>query len=418
MPRCSPISKSPKGTAARPTTQSVDEVSSKFSRLTITRKETTEPSLWFLPHDLGLPPRNQVGASHTRRPSATHIPRPRNPFILFRSQLLSQRAIPTQYVSFCADSRQISRIVSYVWKALPTHEKERFYQLSEEEKRLHQLRYPSYNPPLSSSTNSAARAAAAASHLSDAERFLLGSDAHICNQIGALIMQGVKGDALILKVMDIVGDVEVTLPQPTPVSSPRRKAPVKDEDAAFGEMVHARKPSKARVQEPRTPSKPRSSSSQTSPRKSSAGVRTKKASRRSNVASYAEAEVDEVDEDVAYSPSELIQKSTSTPSVTSESASLPAGRASPFVGGHPEWSMDVADYQPAFDQDDSFGPFEDSFDSMWDEAEYYEYASQYHENIHFPQAAYTTYDSEDATLMMVDHEFYINESARGLYEEF
>ncbi|PVG02260.1 hypothetical protein CPB86DRAFT_751707 [Serendipita vermifera] len=180
----------------------------------------TLPSLWFIPHDLQLPSRLQVGPSHSKRQPASHIPRPRNPFILFRSHFLSMKILPVD-IDFCRDHRQISRIVSCVWSVLPAHEKERFFRLGEEEKKRHQTRYPSYkiaarDPTMKPATEN-----------EPINESLLNSEEIKCRRIAEAIVSGLQGQELRSKIQSIVQEDSfsndtpaATPPPPSEISEP------------------------------------------------------------------------------------------------------------------------------------------------------------------------------------------------------
>lgn len=79
--------------------------------------------------------------SHARKTPPGHVKRPRNAFILFRSHACSSNLIPP---SVEKDHRQISRIVSHMWKSLPAEEKIRWEREAEAEKELHRKLHPDY----------------------------------------------------------------------------------------------------------------------------------------------------------------------------------------------------------------------------------------------------------------------------------
>jgi hypothetical protein len=79
--------------------------------------------------------------SHARKTPPGHVKRPRNAFILFRSYACSSNLIPP---SVEKDHRQISRIVSHMWKSLPPDERAKWERQAEEEKDLHRKLHPDY----------------------------------------------------------------------------------------------------------------------------------------------------------------------------------------------------------------------------------------------------------------------------------
>lgn len=79
--------------------------------------------------------------SHARKTPPGHVKRPRNAFILFRSHACAANLIPPTVEK---DHRQISRIVSHMWKNLPAEERGRWEREAEQEKELHRKLHPDY----------------------------------------------------------------------------------------------------------------------------------------------------------------------------------------------------------------------------------------------------------------------------------
>ncbi|KAF8167862.1 hypothetical protein B0H34DRAFT_34338 [Crassisporium funariophilum] len=76
----------------------------------------------------------------TRR-SPNRVPRPRNAFMIFRSDFSANRKINR---SVEHDNRHISRIVGHCWNQMPEEEKECWRIKAEEEKASHLEKYPDY----------------------------------------------------------------------------------------------------------------------------------------------------------------------------------------------------------------------------------------------------------------------------------
>lgn len=68
----------------------------------------------------------------------THIPRPRNPFMIFRSEY-TQAKITSDVER---DHRHISRIVGYLWNNMSEEDKSPYRKMAEQEKIEHQRKYP------------------------------------------------------------------------------------------------------------------------------------------------------------------------------------------------------------------------------------------------------------------------------------
>jgi hypothetical protein len=79
--------------------------------------------------------------SHSRKKPADHIPRPRNAFIIFRSDFVAQNRVPS---SVERNHQNISKIAGAVWKAMPSEEKAIWYRRADEEKDEHARQYPGY----------------------------------------------------------------------------------------------------------------------------------------------------------------------------------------------------------------------------------------------------------------------------------
>ncbi|KAG8951474.1 hypothetical protein FRC04_006006 [Tulasnella sp. 424] len=78
---------------------------------------------------------------HGRKLPANHIPRPRNAFILFRTNFVEESKL-TRGTE--ADHRNISKIAGAVWRALPPEEKLQWHRKALEEKEMHKRKYPNY----------------------------------------------------------------------------------------------------------------------------------------------------------------------------------------------------------------------------------------------------------------------------------
>ncbi|KIK93404.1 hypothetical protein PAXRUDRAFT_106123, partial [Paxillus rubicundulus Ve08.2h10] len=70
-----------------------------------------------------------------------HIPRPRNPFILFRCDLVHQRKMQPKSE---ADDNNVSRIAGELWREMTAEEKRPWLELAVKEKERHVLLYPDY----------------------------------------------------------------------------------------------------------------------------------------------------------------------------------------------------------------------------------------------------------------------------------
>ncbi|RDB29172.1 Repressor of filamentous growth 1 [Hypsizygus marmoreus] len=77
----------------------------------------------------------------TRLRSGNRVPRPRNAFMIFRSELWAEKKI-TKTVE--RDHRHISRIIGHCWNQLPESQKDLWRRKAEQEKIQHGMKYPGY----------------------------------------------------------------------------------------------------------------------------------------------------------------------------------------------------------------------------------------------------------------------------------
>ncbi|PWZ02237.1 hypothetical protein BCV70DRAFT_221899 [Testicularia cyperi] len=87
------------------------------------------------------PPSKRPGVSHARKTPADHIKRPRNAYILFRSHTVAQNLIPQEVER---DHRNISRIISHMWKSLGDDERAIWTEQAKREQEEHKRKYPDY----------------------------------------------------------------------------------------------------------------------------------------------------------------------------------------------------------------------------------------------------------------------------------
>ncbi|KAJ3511913.1 hypothetical protein NLJ89_g3828 [Agrocybe chaxingu] len=85
------------------------------------------------------PPAPVKRSSHARRRDPSHIPRPRNAFIIFRSTYIATHA------SARDSQNEISKRAAAVWNGMGDEEKEPFAHLAKLEKIEHMRKYPGYS---------------------------------------------------------------------------------------------------------------------------------------------------------------------------------------------------------------------------------------------------------------------------------
>ncbi|KAF8068088.1 hypothetical protein FPV67DRAFT_1494829 [Lyophyllum atratum] len=86
-------------------------------------------------------PQDPTKKSHARKQAPGHVPRPRNPFILFRCDFVRQHKVPKDLER---DHRNISRIAGGVWRAMGEGERRPWVEMAEREKGEHRRVYPGY----------------------------------------------------------------------------------------------------------------------------------------------------------------------------------------------------------------------------------------------------------------------------------
>jgi hypothetical protein len=156
--------------------------------------------LWFVPNNLDAVPCIQKGPSHAKRKPHNHIPRPRNAFIIFRSLFLNQKVLPAT-VRFCRDNKQVSRIASRIWDVLPDEDKEHFYHLGDEEKRLHHAKYAAYTYKI---TTRKGKTKFRARYSPDNESDLK-PEQIACKRIAEIVLKNIQGEELERMIQDVVG---------------------------------------------------------------------------------------------------------------------------------------------------------------------------------------------------------------------
>lgn len=140
----------------------------------------------------------------TRRGNS--VPRPRNAFMIFRSEF-SQEKIQR---SVERDNRHISRIIGHCWNQLPEHDKEIWRQRAAQEKLDHAQKYPGYRfTPASRNKRP--------KPLKRKVRRNGDEDLRRCQQVAELLLAGAEGEVLETAVKRI--DAAMAGDTTTPVAS-------------------------------------------------------------------------------------------------------------------------------------------------------------------------------------------------------
>ncbi|WFD06958.1 hypothetical protein MVES1_002313 [Malassezia vespertilionis] len=82
-----------------------------------------------------------IHCSHGRKAAPNHVKRPCNAFILFRSHAVATSLVPKEVER---DHRNISRIISHMWRSLDPEERKQWENQAELEKERHRRAHPDY----------------------------------------------------------------------------------------------------------------------------------------------------------------------------------------------------------------------------------------------------------------------------------
>lgn len=85
--------------------------------------------------------RKRTCTSHTRKRDPGHVKRPCNAFMLFRSHAVANQLVPKEVEK---DHRNISRIISYMWRSLSSEERRMWDIAAENERERHRQLHPDY----------------------------------------------------------------------------------------------------------------------------------------------------------------------------------------------------------------------------------------------------------------------------------
>jgi hypothetical protein len=241
----------------------IEDISKEVSDFTQFRQEDPYvPKLWFIPDDLQFPPRVQKGPAHSKRKPESHIPKARNIFILFRSLFVGRKVLPAE-IAFCQNNRQVSRIASHVWRALPEGDQARFRQFDEEEKRAHQIQHPGYKW-----TSRKVIKTGLSTRNSPSDEAKMDPEQLACKRIAELILKNLQGEKLATRIREVLNTtlsatwLDVATLSPNSFTTAHKNGPaIVTPRPASGALVRQ---TKKAVKNSRLPSKARSSSSKKS----------------------------------------------------------------------------------------------------------------------------------------------------------
>lgn len=175
-----------------------------FHTFSATPSPTFEESLHLPPspcsEGTAEPPSSSTFKVPSRR-SGNRVPRPRNAFMIFRSEFWAGDKISRTVEH---DHRHISRIIGHCWNQLPESEKDKWRQKAEQEKLDHILKYPGYRFSPSVRTKKAVKRKV---KRNSAEELLR------CKQVAELLLAGKQGVELDSAVMSMKSPLATTVLQ-------------------------------------------------------------------------------------------------------------------------------------------------------------------------------------------------------------
>jgi hypothetical protein len=119
--------------------------------------------------------------SPSRLRSGNRVPRPRNAFMIFRSEFWAGEKISR---SVEHDHRHISRIIGHCWNQLPDLEKDKWREKAEQEKLDHIMKYPGYRFSPNARTKKAVKRKVKRNNEEELLR---------CKQVAELLLAGKQG---------------------------------------------------------------------------------------------------------------------------------------------------------------------------------------------------------------------------------
>ncbi|KAI0090047.1 hypothetical protein BDY19DRAFT_992980 [Irpex rosettiformis] len=136
------------------------------------------------------PPQSKRPTRRNRGPN--HIRRPRNPFMIYRTEFYRTKK---SSLNFEKDHRHISRIIAFCWNSLSPAEKKPWYDKATAEKAEHAKLYPNYQYTPLGRTEPVRRRKVKRNGKSDIER---------CQKVARLLGQGKEGK----DIVDAIGQYE------------------------------------------------------------------------------------------------------------------------------------------------------------------------------------------------------------------
>ncbi|KAH8109636.1 hypothetical protein DFH11DRAFT_911278 [Phellopilus nigrolimitatus] len=146
----------------------------------------------------------RASKSHARKKPDGHIPRPRNAFIIFRSEFVKNGRVP---LTIETHHQNISRIAGTVWKGMSEDEKRPWFARAGEEKERHARLHPGYEyhptDPIATSRRRRVKKGRGENELREASRR--------CAEVAGLLVEGRSGEELEQAVNEL--DKRVVIPE-------------------------------------------------------------------------------------------------------------------------------------------------------------------------------------------------------------
>ncbi|KAJ7748478.1 hypothetical protein DFH07DRAFT_747308 [Mycena maculata] len=142
---------------------------------------------------------------------ANYVPRPRNSFMIFRSEFCAKRRLSTRVED---DHRIISRIAAILWHDLPEVEKQEFHVKAELEKLEHRRLHPDYRFTPTVRAQKPVKRKVQRNGAEDLER---------CREVAELLKAGKQGDELeeAVRVLNLEKDAGSNTTESLPSIAPQ-----------------------------------------------------------------------------------------------------------------------------------------------------------------------------------------------------
>lgn len=194
--------------------------------------------------------------SHNKKKPEGYIPRPPNAFILFRSDFIKGKRVPTDVET---DHSNLSKVVGHTWRIMPEGEKAVWFEKARQEQVKHRMEHPDYTYAPLHKKQVAAKRKVRECGVRDEER---------CRTIAELVTAGIGGNELtaVLREFDRHHVPQIVTRFDEPVTASAYGSPSLSPKAPRSRKAKAPRRSSARASSSQPSSLPSASSSRhTSP---------------------------------------------------------------------------------------------------------------------------------------------------------